>query len=142
MKTLGKVVVMVISAGLLLAACSIPAIKKQTGFGIWAAEHELTQVFPFDFLWGNQGGVLYALFLPPAWLFEGLSEYNTRKWAPWSRLITRDAVLNDRIPELSPGLELSQAFRPARRQVLGWIHREVLDRIRLLIKTDFFQNHP
>ena len=76
-------------------------------------EHELTHVFEFDILWGNQGGALYALFQPPEWVFEGLSEYNTRKWSSWSTLITRDAVLNDRIPELGPGNELvAPAFLP------------------------------
>ncbi|MBM3296643.1 MAG: hypothetical protein FJY83_03480 [Candidatus Aminicenantes bacterium] len=63
--------------------------------------HELTHVFQFDMLWGSQGGALTALNIPPLWTFEGLSEFATGKWSPWSRLIVRDAVLNDRLPEIT-----------------------------------------
>jgi len=63
--------------------------------------HELTHIFEFDLLWGSPGGVLYHLSQPPGWVMEGFSEYNTHNWSPWSALIVRDAVLNDRIPELN-----------------------------------------
>ncbi len=64
-------------------------------------EHELTHIFEYDLLWGGPGGVMYAVNQPPLWIMEGLSEYNTENWSSWSSLIVRDAVLNDRIPELT-----------------------------------------
>ena len=64
-------------------------------------EHELTHIFEYDLLWGSPGGALYASSQPPGWIMEGFAEYNTEAWSPWSSLIVRDAVLNDRIPELT-----------------------------------------
>ncbi len=64
-------------------------------------EHELTHIFEYDLLWGGPGGVFYAMSQPPLWIVEGLAEYNTENWSSWSSLIVRDAVLNDRIPELT-----------------------------------------
>jgi hypothetical protein len=72
--------------------------------------HELTHVFEFDILWGNQGGSLTALSQPPLWTFEGLSEYTTNRWSSWSTLILRDTVLNDRIPELDEAGDLVQRY--------------------------------
>jgi hypothetical protein len=69
-------------------------------------EHELSHIFQFDLLWGSPGGALYAVSAPPDWVFEGLSEYSTHKWSSWSSLIVRDAILNDRIPELTEGGDL------------------------------------
>ncbi len=63
--------------------------------------HELSHVFQFDMLWGSQGGALTAINVPPLWAFEGLSEYAVGKWSLWSKLIVRDAILSDRIPEIS-----------------------------------------
>lgn len=73
-------------------------------------EHELTHIFEFDILWGSPGGALYAVTFPPLWIFEGFAEYNTKKWSPWSTLILRDAVLNDRIPELTESGELFSRY--------------------------------
>lgn len=64
-------------------------------------KHELTHIFQYDLLWGSPGGAVYAVSAPPLWVMEGLSEYNTGEWSSWSELIVRDAVLNDRIPEMS-----------------------------------------
>ena len=64
-------------------------------------EHELTHIFEYDLLWGNPGGVLYSVNQPQGWIMEGFAEYNTEAWSSWSSLIVRDAVLNDRIPELT-----------------------------------------
>jgi len=64
-------------------------------------EHELTHIFEFDLLWGSPGGVVYSLNRPPDWVFEGFSEYTTEHWSSWSKLAVRDAVLNDRIPEMN-----------------------------------------
>jgi Tol biopolymer transport system component len=73
-------------------------------------EHELTHVFEFDILWGSQGAFLYALNTPPLWFFEGLSEYATQSWSSWSKMIVRDAVLNDRVPELTNSGDLDSRF--------------------------------
>lgn len=72
--------------------------------------HELTHIFQFDLLWGRQLAPIYSVVQPPLWVFEGLSEYLTGRWSPWSSLIVRDAVLNDRIPELSEGGELLSRY--------------------------------
>lgn len=72
--------------------------------------HELTHVFQFDLLWGNQGGALTAVTQPPLWTFEGLSEYTTDRWSSWSTLILRDAVLNDRLPEFNEAGDLVQRY--------------------------------
>jgi hypothetical protein len=71
--------------------------------------HELSHIFQYDLLWGSPGGVVYAVSQPPLWVFEGFSEYSTERWSSWSELIVRDAVLNDRIPELNgAGIMYSQ----------------------------------
>ncbi|MFW6140003.1 MAG: hypothetical protein ACOC5S_01435 [Acidobacteriota bacterium] len=62
--------------------------------------HELTHIFEYDMLWGSPGGALHAVSSPPLWIMEGFSEYNTKKWSSWSKLIVKDTVLNDRIPEM------------------------------------------
>lgn len=64
-------------------------------------EHEITHIFEYDLLWGSPGAALYSVSQPPGWIMEGFAEYNTQIWSSWSSLIVRDAVLNDRIPELS-----------------------------------------
>ncbi len=64
-------------------------------------EHELAHIFEYDLLWGSPGGALYAVNAPPGWIMEGFAEYSTQAWSSWSSLIVRDAVLNDRIPELN-----------------------------------------
>ena len=73
-------------------------------------EHELTHIFEYDILWGSPGAALYAVSGPPGWVFEGFSEYNTDTWSSWSKLIVRDAVLNDRIPELNQGGHMFSRF--------------------------------
>lgn len=79
----------------------------------YLVEHELTHVFEFDILWGSPGRAIYAVNQPPLWIFEGLSEYTTQNWSSWSELILRDAVLNDRIPELTESGDLySRHFFP------------------------------
>ncbi len=72
--------------------------------------HELSHIFQFDLLWGNQGGALTAVSQPPLWTFEGLSEYSTGRWSTWSTLIVRDSVLNDRIPEFAENGEMISRF--------------------------------
>ncbi|MBS3818301.1 PD40 domain-containing protein [bacterium] len=85
-------------------------------------EHELTHIFEFDLLWGSPGGALYAVRQPPLWVMEGFAEYNTRSWSPWSELIVRDAVLNDRIPELKKSGELSSRYPLPRNPAYDFGH--------------------
>jgi len=76
-------------------------------------EHELAHIFEYDLLYGSPGGSLYAVNQPPGWIMEGFAEYSTQNWSSWSSLIVRDAVLNDRIPELNAhGQLFSRYFLP------------------------------
>lgn len=85
-------------------------------------EHELSHIFQFDFLWGKQEGSLYALRQPPLWTMEGLSEFVTGKWSSWSKLIVRDAVLNDRVPEFSESGELVSRYPLPREPAYDFGH--------------------
>jgi len=73
-------------------------------------EHEMTHIFEYDLLWGSPGGALYSVSQPPGWIMEGLAEYMTETWSSWSSLIVRDAVLNDRIPELTESGQLFSRY--------------------------------
>lgn len=73
-------------------------------------EHELTHIFEYDLLYGSPGGALYSMNRPPGWIMEGLAEYMTETWSSWSSLIVRDAVLNDRIPELTESGQLYSRY--------------------------------
>lgn len=64
-------------------------------------EHELTHIFQYSLLYGSQAGPIYDVRQPPLWVFEGQAEYNTQTWSPVSLLLLRDAVLNDRMPEIA-----------------------------------------
>ncbi len=84
--------------------------------------HELAHIFQFDLLWGDKGGVLSMVTQPPLWTFEGLSEYITGEWSSWSTLITRDAVLNDRIPEFAESGELFSRYPLPREPAYDFGH--------------------
>ncbi len=84
--------------------------------------HELTHIFEFDILWGHQGGALTAVSQPPLWTFEGLSEYATGRWSSWSELIVRDAVLNDRMPELDETGDLVARYPTPREPAYDFGH--------------------
>lgn len=84
--------------------------------------HELTHIFEYDLLWGSPGGVIYAVSQPPQWVMEGFSEYTTGTWTSWSSLIIRDAVLNDRIPEMSPRGHLYSQYPAARDPAYDFGH--------------------
>ena len=84
--------------------------------------HELSHIFQYDLLWGRPGGVIYAVSRPPDWVFEGFSEYCTEKWSSWSDLIVRDAVLNDRIPELNRAGEMFSQYQSIRNPAYDFGH--------------------
>jgi Tol biopolymer transport system component len=73
-------------------------------------EHELTHIFEYDLLYGSPGGSLYSVNQPAGWIMEGFAEYSTQTWSSWSSLIVRDAVLNDRIPELNAHGQLYSSY--------------------------------
>jgi len=73
-------------------------------------KHELSHIFEYDMLWGSPGGALHAVSSPPLWVMEGFSEYNTEEWSSWSKLIVKDAVLNDRIPEMRKNGDLYSRY--------------------------------
>jgi len=85
-------------------------------------DHELTHIFEFDILWGDRRGALNGLNQPPLWVFEGMSEYATRAWTPWSALIVRDAVLNDRIPEFTESGEIVSRYPLPREPAYDFGH--------------------
>jgi WD40 repeat protein len=84
--------------------------------------HELTHIFEYDLLWGSPGGVIYAVSRPPQWVLEGFSEYTTGNWTSWSSLIIRDAVMNDRIPEMSQKGHLYSQYPSARDPAYDFGH--------------------
>jgi len=76
-------------------------------------EHELTHIFQFSFLYGGQAGSIYDVRQPPLWVFEGYAEYNTQTWSPVSLMMLRDAIFNDRVPEVTPsGVLFSKHLLP------------------------------
>ncbi|MGB8951890.1 MAG: BamA/TamA family outer membrane protein [Candidatus Aminicenantales bacterium] len=85
-------------------------------------EHELGHIFEFDVLWGSPEKRLYAMNVPPLWVFEGLSEYVTQKWSLWSTLIVRDAALNDRIPDFTEAGELYSRYPLPREPAYDFGH--------------------
>ena len=85
-------------------------------------EHELTHIFQYDLLYGGPGGGIYAMNQPPLWIMEGLAEYNTENWSSWSTLIVRDAVLNDRIPELTASGDLYSRYPLPRQPAYDFGH--------------------
>jgi hypothetical protein len=85
-------------------------------------EHELTHIFEYSFLYGSQAGPIYAVRRPPLWVFEGYSEYNTHTWMPVSLMAVRDAVLNDRVPELSESGSLFSNYPSVRNPAYDFGH--------------------
>jgi len=64
-------------------------------------KHELAHIFEYSILYGDVTGAIYAFNQPPLWVMEGFAEYSTEEWDPVSLMIVRDAVLNDRVPEIT-----------------------------------------
>ncbi|HMY46217.1 MAG TPA: BamA/TamA family outer membrane protein, partial [Leptospiraceae bacterium] len=57
-------------------------------------DHELVHAFQFDILQGERLGSM------PLWLMEGMAEYLSSGWDQTAETYVRDAVLNNRMPEL------------------------------------------
>ncbi|MBL8020407.1 MAG: PD40 domain-containing protein [Leptospirales bacterium] len=57
-------------------------------------DHELAHAFQFDVLEGDRLGTY------PLWLMEGMAEYLSMGWDQSAENFVRDAVLNDRMPDL------------------------------------------
>ncbi len=62
--------------------------------------HELTHVFQFEILFG--GNYLRAMTTSaPQWLLEGMASYFGKDEDDKDRMVLRDAVLSDRVPEIA-----------------------------------------
>lgn len=62
--------------------------------------HELTHSFENEILYKGARASLLNFQSPPLWIMEGLAEFMTDYWDSFMLLTVRDAVLNDRIPEI------------------------------------------
>jgi len=77
--------------------------------------HELGHIFEYQILFGDMNRSSMAnLRSPPLWIMEGFSEYVTRNWNSFSLMTVRDAVLNDRIPELQKNWNLQSQYDTGR----------------------------
>jgi Tol biopolymer transport system component len=62
--------------------------------------HELTHIFEYEILFqGKLGKTVTAN--PPTWLMEGLASFMAQDEDSRDRMVLRDAVVNDRIPQIS-----------------------------------------
>jgi Omp85 superfamily domain/WD40-like Beta Propeller Repeat len=72
--------------------------------------HELTHVFEYEILFqGKFGKNLTAN--PPQWLMEGLASFMAQDEDSRDRMVLRDAVVNDRIPQISRNPQGYFAYR-------------------------------
>ncbi len=64
--------------------------------------HELTHIFEYHILFGGNLGRGVAANVP-LWLMEGLAEYMRGEESAREKMFVRDAVVNDRIPQVTQG---------------------------------------
>ena len=76
--------------------------------------HELGHIFEYQIIFGGITQSATAIRSPPLWMMEGFSEYVTRDWNTFNLLTVRDAVLNDRIPELQKNWDLVSSYMTGR----------------------------
>lgn len=64
--------------------------------------HELTHALQFDVLYGEGSRSFQVLknYVIPLWVMEGMAEYCARNWDSYADMVMRDAVLNERVPDL------------------------------------------
>ena len=65
--------------------------------------HELTHALQFDVLYGEGQRSFQVLknYLIPLWVMEGMAEYCAQNWDAYADMVMRDAVINDRVPDLA-----------------------------------------
>ncbi len=62
--------------------------------------HELTHIFQYNILCGQKTGRCAAA-APPTWFMEGMASYMAKDESARDRMYLRDAVVNDRIPQVT-----------------------------------------
>ena len=62
--------------------------------------HELTHIFQYNILCGSTTGKCVAS-APPQWFMEGMASYMAKDESARDRMYLRDAVVNDRIPQVT-----------------------------------------
>jgi Tol biopolymer transport system component len=64
--------------------------------------HELTHAIQFDLLYGEgqRSFQVFKNYIIPLWVMEGMAEYCAKNWDSYADMVMRDAVLNERVPDL------------------------------------------
>jgi hypothetical protein len=64
--------------------------------------HELTHALQFDVLYGEgqRSFQVFKNYIIPLWVMEGMAEYCAQNWDSFADMVLRDAVLNERVPDL------------------------------------------
>ncbi len=64
--------------------------------------HELTHAIQFDLLYGEgqRSFQVFKNYVIPLWVMEGMAEYCAKNWDSYADMVLRDAVLNERVPDL------------------------------------------
>lgn len=72
--------------------------------------HELTHIFEYEILFQGKLGKTIAAN-PPIWLMEGLASFMGQDEDSKDRMVLRDAVVNDRVPEITKNPQGYFAYR-------------------------------
>ncbi|HEV8661222.1 MAG TPA: hypothetical protein VGS96_21670 [Thermoanaerobaculia bacterium] len=72
--------------------------------------HELTHIFEYEILFQGKLGKTIAAN-PPTWLMEGLASFMGQDEDSRDRMVLRDAVVNDRVPEITKNPQGYFAYR-------------------------------
>jgi Tol biopolymer transport system component len=72
--------------------------------------HELTHIFEYEILFQGKLGKTIAAN-PPTWLMEGLASFMAQDEDSRDRMVLRDAVVNDRVPEITKNPQGYFAYR-------------------------------
>ena len=64
--------------------------------------HELAHAVQFNVLYGEgtRSFQVFKNYVIPLWVMEGMAEYCARNWDSYADMVMRDAVLNERLPDL------------------------------------------
>jgi WD40 repeat protein len=64
--------------------------------------HELAHAIQFNVLYGEgqRSFQVFKNYVIPLWVMEGMAEYCAQNWDSFADMVLRDAVLNERVPDL------------------------------------------
>lgn len=64
--------------------------------------HELAHAIQFNVLYGEgtRSFQVFKNYVIPLWVMEGMAEYAAQNWDSYADMVMRDAVLNERVPDL------------------------------------------